>query len=107
MGGSRPLCAASLFPNSLELSSPKYTLSAQVNRSYAVSTFRARDLTAMEAGAGESESDVLLSSERLSNDSPVMWPDQQHFCKSNSPLLLVHLSMVCCVCSWRLQSSGK
>lgn len=46
----------------------------------------ARDLSAMEEGltprAGESENDVLLSSERLSNDSPVMWPDQQHFCKS-------------------------
>ena len=33
------------------------------------------------AGVGESEADALLSSERLSNDSPVMWPDQQHFCE--------------------------
>ena len=34
-------------------------------------------LTAMEGG----EADALLSSERLSNDSPVMWPDQHHFCE--------------------------
>ena len=33
------------------------------------------------SGVGESEADALLSSERLSNDSPVMWPDQQHFCE--------------------------
>lgn len=37
----------------------------------------------------ESEADVLLSSERLSNDSPVMWPDQQHFFGDFNPL---HLS---------------
>ena len=36
----------------------------------------------MEGDALELENgaDVLMSSERLSNDSPVMWPDQQHFC---------------------------
>ena len=36
----------------------------------------------MEGGQVEGgETELLLSSERLSSDSPVMWPDQQHFCK--------------------------
>lgn len=52
----------------------------------------------MEAGAGESENDVLLSSERLSNDSPVMWPDQQHFCKSKRTSLVGSLKVWYVVC---------
>lgn len=50
-------------------------------------------------GARESENDVLLSSERLSNDSPVMWPDQQHFCKSKrtTPVRSLVVSAVLCV----------
>ena len=47
--------------------------------------------------AGESENDVLLSSERLSNDSPVMWPDQQHFCKSKRTTVVGSLGMLCVV----------
>ena len=41
----------------------------------------------------ENEADVLLSSERLSSDSPVMWPDQQHFCE------LVNIDSTC-TCSY-------
>ena len=39
-----------------------------------------------EEGPGEA-ADVLVSSERLSSDSPVMWPDQQHFCELATPLV--------------------
>ncbi|CAI8048448.1 Protein lin-52 homolog [Geodia barretti] len=44
----------------------------------------------MEGGQVEGgETELLLSSERLSSDSPVMWPDQQHFFGDFNPL---HLS---------------
>jgi hypothetical protein len=50
----------------------------------------------------ESEADVLLSSERLSNDSPVMWPDQQHFCEPYSTGIVV----LCVILSSLLAAVG-
>lgn len=60
----------------------------------------------MEGGQAEGgETELLLSSERLSSDSPVMWPDQQHFCKHRLPMFLSHHSFS--PSSWRLQSFGE
>lgn len=46
------------------------------------------------ARGGGGETDLLLSSERLSNDSPVMWPDQQHFC-NDITFCLLHIHSLC------------